>query len=150
MEFMQTQLNWTHPIAIGVYIYAVLSLGMGAGVFWVRHQILHPERDKLAQDLPVIEHQLKEGYKQIKALNRQVDKGVEQIQDLFYIINALFLPLLKTQLVGVLLDLMERRFDQKPGWAKLVIEKGADTVFSQIEEHIVIKKEEIHKEAAHG
>jgi len=123
---------------------------MGLGVVWFRHTILHPERDKLVQELPIIEAQISEGYQQIKALNRQVDKGVEQIQELFYIVNALFLPLLKTQVAGALLNLLESRFEKQPGWAKIVIEKGTETVFSQIEEHVIIKKEETKKEAVHG
>lgn len=150
LDCMQTQITWTHPIAIGVYVYSALSLLTGLGVLWARHNILHPERDKLVQELPIIENQISEGYQQLKALNRQVDKGVEQIQDLFYIVNALFLPLLKTRVVGMLLNLLENRFEKQPGWAKLVIEKGTETVFNQIEEHIVIKKEETHKEAVHG
>lgn len=149
MEFIHNPLSWTHPIAIVVYVYSVLCLLLAGGVLWARYTILHPERDRLLRELPAIESQITMGQKQLKEANRQVDKGIEQFQRLLHIVDALFLPLLETRIAGLLLQLLERRFGKEPGWAKFVIEKGTETVFNQLEEYVIIKKE-TQEEAIHG
>lgn len=126
---MTANLTWTHPVAWGVYLYALLSLGLGFGLLWLRHQILHPQRDQLLLDAAEVLLQLRAARQQLVAINRQADRGLDQLEELFHLVRGLFLAVLETRLVSLVLD----RLQHKPIWLRLAARKGLETAFAQAE-----------------
>lgn len=124
---MTVSLTWTHPVAWGVYIYAFLSLCLGFGLLWLRHQILRPQRDELLLDAAELHTQLRTARRQLGTINRQADRGLDQLEELLHLAQGLFLALLETRLVSVAMT----RLHHKPIWLKLATRKGLAAAFAQ-------------------
>lgn len=122
-----TILTWTHPVAWVVYIYAFLSLGLGAGLLWLRYQVLHPQREELLLEAAEVRQQLCEARAKLAMINRQADRGLDQLEQLLNLTQGLFLELLETKLVTTVLERMRHR----PLLLKLVTRKGLETAFDQ-------------------
>lgn len=134
---MENPLSWTHPIAWISYIYTVLSLGTAAFAFWLRKNILTPQKQQLSQDLNEIQMQLQMAQVELKQANRQVDKGLEQLEDIFSLFEGLFLALLETRLILFLM----RKLRRKPFLLRVGLKKGIEQVFSVI--HNLVKTKNI-------
>lgn len=122
-----TALTWTHPVAWVVYIYALLSLGLGVVLMWLRFQVIHPQREELLLDAAEMHQQLQEVREQLVTINRQADRSLDQLEALLNLTQGLFLALLETRLVTLVLA----RLRHQPIWLKLIARKGLETAFSQ-------------------
>lgn len=122
-----TVLTWTHPVAWVVYIYAFLSLGLGLGLLWLRYQVIHPQREDLLAEAAEVQQQLREARAQLAMINRQADRGLDQLEQLLNLTQGLFLELIETKLVTNVLE----RMRYKPLWLKLATRKGIETAFDQ-------------------
>jgi len=129
MDWLYTHLTWTHPLAWGVYAYACLSLITAFALLWFRITILRPERAQLAQEAPQIQQQVQAGRQQLRHLNRQVDRGLDQIEALLDIVTLYFLPVLESKLASLLL----LKLDAHSSFIKLGSKKALQAIFSQLE-----------------
>ena len=140
---MEDPLSWTHPIAWITYIYVVLSLGTAAIAFWLRTNILTPQKQQLSQDLNEIQMQIQQAQQDLKHANRQADKGMEQLENIFSLFEGLFLALLETRLVLLLM----RKLRRKPFLLRIGVKKGVEQVFSVIHDLVKTKKIDIDEAA---
>lgn len=128
-EWLYTELSWTHPLAWGVYVYALLSLLFAVGLLWFRHNILQVEAHQLALEAPQIKAQLQLGRQQLKQLNRQADRGLERLSALLDILSLYFLPLLESRLASLLL----LRLSGQSLWLRLGSKKALELFFLRVE-----------------
>lgn len=143
---MSEPISWTHPLAWGVYVFAVLNLFMAAGLFWVRQQIIYPQKGILLVDAAEVQAQLQEVTAQLVLVNRQADRGLDQLEQLLNLSQGLFLALIETKLVTEIITRLRKR----PLVLKLVVKKSLETVFAQAEaavrtHHIENRDEVIHE-----
>ena len=145
MGFMTEILSWGHPLAWGVYVYAVLSLGLAGVLFWLRQQVLIPQRATLLADAAEVHGQLSDATGQLVQLNRQFDRGLDQFEQALNLIQGLFLALLETRLITSAMLRLRRH----PIWIKLATKKAIDVVFAQAQ--ILVRTHHIkdRDEAAH-
>ncbi|MBF2055448.1 MAG: hypothetical protein IGS03_18520 [Candidatus Sericytochromatia bacterium] len=129
-DWLYTELSWTHPLAWGVYVYAGLSLLLAAGLLWFRYNILLVEAHQLAREAPQIKAQLQDGRAQLKALNRQADRGLERISAMLDILALYFLPLLESRLAGLLL----LKLSAHSHWVRLGSKKALELIFIRVED----------------
>ncbi len=134
---MEDPLSWTHPIVWISTIYIVLSLGTAAICFWLRKNILTPQKQQLSQDLNDIQMQLQKVQVELKQANRQADKGLEKLEDIFSLFQGLFLALIETRLIMLLM----RKLRRKPFILRVGLKKGVEQVFSAI--HGLVKTTKI-------
>jgi len=134
---MEDPLSWTHPIAWITYVYVILSLGTAAIAFWLRTHILTPQKQQLSQDLNEIQMQIQQAQYDLKHANRQADKGMDQLSDIFSLFEGLFLALVETRLVLFLM----RKLRRKPFLLRIGVKKGVEQVFAVI--HNLVKTKNI-------
>ena len=126
-DVITESLSWGHPVAWGVYIYTFLSLGLALGLLWLRRQILHPQRDELLVQAAEVQVQLSQAHEQLVQINRQADRGLDQLEALLNLTQGLFLALLETRLVEVAMARLRKR----PIWIRLLTRKGLETAIAQ-------------------
>ena len=133
--FMQ-EIGWFSFPSILVYVYSALSL-LVAGICWyVRHKIVPEYEDILYGELPRAAALLEEAHIQVRQINRQVDRGMDQIEALFNLIQGLFLSLIETKLVAFIL----KRINKAPLPVKVVAKKGLGQAFAVVHERVKHKK----------
>ncbi|MGV3525541.1 MAG: hypothetical protein ACO1RX_15030 [Candidatus Sericytochromatia bacterium] len=129
MEFLASPLHWGHPLAWLVYIWSAGNLILALALWWGRETILLPQADLLRADAHVIYAEITGVQAQLKAVNRQADRGLDQLEQLMNLIQGLFLSLLETRLVGLAL----RKLRHKPLVVRMVTTKGINVVLGQLE-----------------
>lgn len=137
-------ITWTHPVAWGVYVYGVLSLLTAGLLWWLRYSVLVPQKELLSQDLNDIQMQIQDARVQLKALNRQVDRGLEQLEDLLNLVQTLFIGLLETRLMGLIL----KKLKYQPLVLRFAIKQGLSQVFTRVLDIIKNKRITYDDEAA--
>lgn len=129
MEFLASPLDWGHPLAWLVYIWSAGNLLLAAILWWGRQNILLPQADLLRADAHLIYGELTGLQAQLKAVNRQADRSLDQLEQLMNLIQGLFLSLLETRLVGLAL----RKLRNKPLVVRMVTTKGINVIVGQLE-----------------
>ncbi len=145
MGFMTETISWGHPLAIGVYVYVGLSLLLAGVLFWVRYNVIHPQRAQLLSEAAQVHAQVVDVRAQLVLVNRQFDRGLDQLEQMLNLIQGLFLALLETRLVTSAM----LRLRKHPIWIKLAVKKSIDTIFAQAETLVRTHHIKDRDEAAH-
>lgn len=145
MGFMTEAISWGHPLAWSVYVYVGLSLMLAGALFWLRQNVIHPQRDSLLQEAAMAHEQITAAKLQLVQINRQFDRGLDQLEQMLNLIQGLFLALLETRLMTSAM----LRLRKHPIWIKLAVKKGIDTVFAQAEAVVRTHHIKDRDEAAH-
>lgn len=128
-DWLYTDMTWTHPLAWGIYLYAALNILLALGLLWFRYRILQVEAHKLGYEAPHLKAQMQLGRQQLKQLNRQADRGLEQLSALLDILTLYFLPVLESRLASLLL----LKLGTRSLWIRLGSKRILDLLFLRLE-----------------
>ena len=129
---MHDHLSWFSSLSIGVYIYCVLSLLIAMGFWFLRHKVLKDYEELLFEELPQIATLLEDANSQVRQISREVDRGIDQVESLFNLVQGLFLTLAETKVVAFLM----KKLTKAPLPLKIVAKKGVGKAFHVVNERI--------------
>lgn len=142
---MQNNLSWTSGLSLGIYIYAIVSIILALGLWFIRRNVLREYTSLLFLELPELAIVFQDAQQQLRQANRQVDRGMDQLSSVFALVQGLFLALLETRVIAWIMQ----RIQGAPLPVKMITRKGVEQAFRVVYERIKhINKDIIKDEAA--
>ncbi len=129
---MHNHLSWSSALSISVYIYCVLSLLLAMGLWYLRHRVLPEHTDLLFKELPEAAGLIQDARLQLRQVNRQVDRSIDQIESMLNLVQGLFLALVETKVVTWVL----KKIGGAPLPVKMVAKKGLGQAFKVVHERV--------------
>jgi hypothetical protein len=141
---MQNNLSWTSGLSFGIYIYAIVSILLALGLWFIRRNVLREYASLLFLELPALAEIFQDAQQQLRQVNRQVDRGMDQLGSVFDLVQGLFLALLETRVIAWIM----RRIHGAPLPIKMVTRKGIEQAFRVVYERIKQMNKDIIKDEA--
>ncbi len=128
-QFVSEPIHWNHPVAWLVYVFSGLNLLFALILFLLRQQILAPQMTHILLEAAQVKADLKAARSQLKQINRQADRGLEQLEELLYLSQGWFIGLLESRFVPILIGYL----NDYPSWFKFATKKGFSTALTRVD-----------------
>ncbi len=113
-----------------VYVFSGLNLLFALILFLLRQQVLAPQMTQVLVEAAQVKADLKLARSQLTQINRQADRGLEQLEELLYLSQGWFIGLLESRFVPILIAYL----GDYPGWFKFATKKGLSTALTRVDQ----------------